>query len=59
MIDMISPKIVAEERMLPSDTAGISLFVRNQRRSDLFSFTSDNTVLFVAGSTYPASTAST
>ena len=42
--------------MVPSDTAGINLFVRNKRRADLAHFTPDNTILFVAGSTYPAST---
>jgi len=49
-------KIVTEEMMIPSDTAGIKLFVRNKRRADMTSFSSEKTVLFVAGSTYPAST---
>jgi pimeloyl-ACP methyl ester carboxylesterase len=47
--------VVSEEMMIPSDTAGIELFVRNKRRSDLVRFSGDKTVLFVAGSTYPAS----
>ena len=50
------PDIVAEELMIASDTPGIKLFVRNKRRADLATFTSETTVLFVAGSTYPAST---
>lgn len=48
--------IVAEEIMVPSDTPDIELFVRNKRRADLATFSSERTVLFVAGSTYPAST---
>jgi pimeloyl-ACP methyl ester carboxylesterase len=47
---------IVNEIMIASDTPGISLFVRNKRRADLSRFTPDNTVLFVAGSTYPAST---
>jgi pimeloyl-ACP methyl ester carboxylesterase len=53
---MNSSDIVIEEMMVPSDTTGISLFVRNKRRADMVQFTSDRTILFVAGSTYPAST---
>jgi pimeloyl-ACP methyl ester carboxylesterase len=49
-------KIVTEEMMIPSDTAGIELFVRNKRRADATTFSSAKTVLFVAGATYPAST---
>ena len=48
--------IVAEEIMIASDTPDIELFVRNKRRADLTNFSSENTILFVAGSTYPAST---
>ncbi|MDB5581990.1 MAG: alpha/beta hydrolase [Bradyrhizobium sp.] len=48
--------IVAEEIMIASDTPGIGLFVRNKRRADLATFSSEKTILFVAGSTYPAST---
>ena len=51
-------KIVAEEMMIASDTADIELFVRNKRRADITRFCSEKTVLFVAGSTYPASTRS-
>lgn len=49
-------QIITEETMIASDTQGISLFVRNKRQADLAQFTPDNTILFVAGSTYPAST---
>ncbi|MBC9880701.1 alpha/beta hydrolase [Bradyrhizobium sp. INPA01-394B] len=52
----VTDSIVCEEMMIPSDTAGIALFVRRKRRSDLVRFSADRTVLFVAGSTYPAST---
>jgi pimeloyl-ACP methyl ester carboxylesterase len=53
---MAPATIVTEDRMIPSDTAGIQLFVRNKRRADLTHFSEEKTVLFVAGSTYPAST---
>lgn len=55
---MLQPQadIVREEFMIPSDTAGIQLFVRNKRLSSLETFTPERTLLFVAGSTYPAST---
>ena len=53
---MMSPQIITKEMMVPSDTAGVNLFVRNKRRADLVQFTADRTILFVAGSTYPAST---
>ncbi|MGJ4944445.1 alpha/beta hydrolase [Bradyrhizobium sp. HKCCYLS1011] len=52
----ITDAIITEEMRIPSDTAGIELFVRNKRSSDLVQFSADKTVLFVAGSTYPAST---
>ena len=51
-----STEILCEEMRIPSDTPGIELFVRNKRRVDLASLTAENTLLFVAGSTYPAST---
>jgi pimeloyl-ACP methyl ester carboxylesterase len=55
MHQSITDSIICEEMMIPSDTAGIELFVRRKRRSDLTRFSADRTVLFVAGSTYPAS----
>jgi pimeloyl-ACP methyl ester carboxylesterase len=56
MLKSAAENIITEEMRIPSDTAGIELFVRNKRRSDLATFGSDKTILFVAGSTYPAST---
>jgi pimeloyl-ACP methyl ester carboxylesterase len=56
MVQSTEAKIAAEEIMIPSDTAGIELFIRHKRRSDLKHFTAEKTLLFVAGSTYPAST---
>lgn len=49
-------EIVCDEFMIPSDTKGIELFVRNKRRAETQTFSSEKTILFVAGSTYPAST---
>jgi pimeloyl-ACP methyl ester carboxylesterase len=48
--------LITEDMRIPSDTAGIELFVRNKRRSDMTGFSAEKTILFVAGSTYPAST---
>ncbi|MDR3468299.1 MAG: alpha/beta fold hydrolase [Xanthobacteraceae bacterium] len=42
--------------MIPSDTAGISLFVRNKRPRGMTEFCAERTLLFVHGSTYPAET---
>lgn len=41
--------------MIPSGTPGIELYVRNKRRADMAEWSGEKTVLFVAGSTYPAS----
>jgi pimeloyl-ACP methyl ester carboxylesterase len=56
VVHRVTTEIVTEEMKIPSDTAGIELFVRNKRRSDMTSFSSERSILFVAGSTYPAST---
>jgi pimeloyl-ACP methyl ester carboxylesterase len=56
MTKSVAENIVAEEMRIPSDTTGIELFVRNKCRSDVTQFSAEKTVLFVAGSTYPAST---
>jgi pimeloyl-ACP methyl ester carboxylesterase len=55
---MLQPQadLTCEEFMIPSDTDGIELFVRNKRPSSLTTFSPERTLLFVAGSTYPAST---
>ena len=50
-------KIVMNEYMIPSDTPGISLYVRNKHLEGSRKFTSDKTLLYVHGSTYPAETA--
>jgi pimeloyl-ACP methyl ester carboxylesterase len=42
--------------MIPSDTAGISLYVRNKVPRDMKAFSAERTLLFVHGSTYPAET---
>jgi pimeloyl-ACP methyl ester carboxylesterase len=55
MPNKASHPIACEELMIPSDTRGIELFVRNKRRADMREFSPATTVLFVAGSTYPAS----
>src|SRR5262245_54667024 len=49
-------KVVAEEYMVPALDPGIELFVRNKRLADMTAHTAQRTVLFVHGSTYPAST---
>ena len=49
-------EIVTEEMMIPSDTPGIELFLRNKRLWSDERPAPEKTVLFVAGSTYPAST---
>ena len=43
--------ITCTEFMIPSDTPGIELFVRNKRRADISVYSGEKTVLFVAGST--------
>jgi pimeloyl-ACP methyl ester carboxylesterase len=56
MVESAKEKIITEEMMIESDTAGIKLFVRNKRPAAMTTFSSEKTILFVAGSTYPAST---
>lgn len=48
--------IVSEETMILSDTDGLRLFVCNKRRADLKHSPGEKILLFVSGSTYPAST---
>jgi len=50
-----SPQVVMEEMMVPSD-AGIELYVRNKRPADMTAFRPERTLVFVHGSTYPATT---
>ncbi len=48
--------LAVEEFMIPSVDAGIELYVRNKRPKDLKKISESKIVLFVHGSTYPAST---
>jgi pimeloyl-ACP methyl ester carboxylesterase len=50
-------KIMIEEMMVPASDAGIEIFVRNKRPSEMNTFQPERTLLFVHGATYPASTA--
>ncbi|PRY96322.1 pimeloyl-ACP methyl ester carboxylesterase [Jezberella montanilacus] len=50
-------KIEMQEYMIPSDTPGISLYVRNKHLAGMKKFTPAKTLLFVHGATYPAETA--
>jgi len=50
-------KIEMNEYMIPSDTPGISLYVRNKHLAGMKKFTPEKTLLYVHGSTYPAETA--
>jgi len=50
-------KIQMAEYMIPSDTAGIALYVRNKHLAGMKTFSPEKTVLYVHGSTYPAETA--
>src|ERR1700754_2889946 len=51
-----SPRLVTEEMRVTSDP-GIEIYVRNKRPADMTSFRPERTLLYVHGSTYPASTA--
>jgi len=50
-------RIMIEEMMVPTDGAGIEIFMRNKRPAELNTFRPERTLLFVHGATYPASTA--
>mgnify|MGYP002778406951 CR=1 FL=1 len=51
------PGVVTEDRMIPSDTAGISLFVRNKRSGCMQEGAPRKVLLYVHGATYPSETA--
>jgi pimeloyl-ACP methyl ester carboxylesterase len=51
-----SPRLVTEEMRVTSDP-GIEIYVRNKRPADMTAFRPERTLLYVHGSTYPASTA--
>ena len=50
-------KIEMKEYMVPSDTPGISLYVRNKHLAGMKKFSAEKTLLYVHGSTYPSETA--
>jgi pimeloyl-ACP methyl ester carboxylesterase len=47
-------QLVTEEMMVKSPDAGIEIYVRNKRPSNMTAFRPERTVLFVHGATYPA-----
>jgi pimeloyl-ACP methyl ester carboxylesterase len=49
-----SSSLTTEEFMIPAADAGIQLYVRNKKPSDMKSFSAEKTVLFVHGATYPS-----
>jgi pimeloyl-ACP methyl ester carboxylesterase len=49
-------KLVSESYQIPALDSGVQLYVRNKRPAAMTSFTSERTVLFVHGSTYPSET---
>ena len=51
------PKLAMEEFMVPSGAPGINLYVRNKHPQGVTKFAADKILLYVHGSTYPASTA--
>jgi pimeloyl-ACP methyl ester carboxylesterase len=48
------PDLVAERRMIPSDTDGIALQLIGRRRRDMESFTPERTLLLMHGATFPS-----
>jgi len=50
-------RLETESYSIPSDTPGISLYVRNKRPADLKTFSARRTLLYVHGATYPSETA--
>lgn len=51
-----TPKIVMDGIMVPASDSGIEIYVRNKHPADMTAFRPERTLLFVHGSTYPAST---
>ena len=49
-----SAKLSTEEFMIPATDPGIQLYLRNKTPSEMKSFSSEKTVLFVHGATYPS-----
>ncbi len=51
------PALICEEFRVPAADDGIQIYARNKRPAALTTFTPQRTLLYVHGSTYPASTA--
>jgi pimeloyl-ACP methyl ester carboxylesterase len=51
------PELVTESYLIPSDDAGIELYVRNKRPAAMTRFPADKILLYVHGATYPSETA--
>jgi pimeloyl-ACP methyl ester carboxylesterase len=51
------PELVTESTMIPSDDAGIELYVRNKRPAGVTNFPAEKILLYVHGATYPSETA--
>src|SRR3954471_7946359 len=51
------PELVTDSTMIPSDDAGIELYVRNKRAVGMTNFPADRILLYVHGATYPSETA--
>ena len=54
--DQSAARIVMEEHRIPSQDAGIELYLRNKHPDGMARFPSDHVLLFVHGATYPAET---
>ncbi len=54
--DQSAARIVMEEHRIPSQDAGIELYLRNKHPDGMARFASDHVLLFVHGATYPAET---
>ena len=50
-------KLTVESYTVPAKDAGIELYVRNKRPTDMKTFTPERTLLYVHGATYPSETA--
>jgi pimeloyl-ACP methyl ester carboxylesterase len=51
------PSVVTEEAMIPTEDAGLAIYVRNKHPAVMPPAAADRTLVFVHGATYPASTA--
>ena len=51
-----SPPLATTEAMISSSDPGIKLYLRNKHAEGMTSFSSDKTLLFIHGATYPAET---